>query len=191
MFFNLRKKSGNLNIGLIAGIVFVCFTAGISFGCNGFILEEENVEEIIKSFTMTHKFDITVYDAFLKNFIFVTCLFLCGTSIAGSLGVTYLMFIKGVSIGSSICAVISVADANKLSVLFNVIPQQLFFISGCVCMSVSSILYSLTIIRKTLLKKSKLKIEYPFYIFIATFVISVCFCYFSALCESFFVPVLG
>lgn len=192
VFFSLRKKLSNIKAGnIVTYVIFVCFIAGITFGCNGFVLEEEIIDEIVKSFENGVDFNLALTDAFIKNSIFIFFLYLCGMSMIGGICVLYLIFTQGVSIGSSVCAIVSVAETQKFLVLLELMPGYFFITTAYILMARSAFLYSLNINTKTIFsRKNIFKYDYRFIALTATFGISVLFCYISALCEVFFIPSL-
>ena len=123
-------------------LLFVFFASGVAAGCNNFQLTEENSTSIIAYFSGESDFRQVVYDSFVKNFKLVLLIFAGGVSLVGIPLILYFLFMKGVSMGAAVCALISVSSSKQLTVIFYLLPHIIFLVIAILVLGYRSFVFS-------------------------------------------------
>lgn len=192
VLYNFRKnKKFKLKINVyVCLLLFTFFSLGVSTGCRNFSLTEDNYEVIKGYFQENPNFNDVYKDSFLKNVKVISLISVFGLSLVGVPVVLYFVFSQGLALGSGICAVFSVCASNVLSTACNLIPQVLLYISALMLSSYYCFEFSMFLCRKVLFMEKRMVNNKSIIVFFIVFSLSVLFCYFAALCEGWFMPVI-
>ena len=171
-------------------LLFAFFSLGISTGSRNFTLTEDNYEVIKGYFQENSDFNSIYKDSFVKNAKIVVLISIFGLSLVGVPAVLYFVFSQGLALGSGICAIFSVSESNILSTACNLIPQIIFYIFALMLISYYSFEFSMFLCRKILFKEKHFVNNKSITGFVVVFAVSILFCYFTALCEGWFMHVI-
>ena len=192
MLYKFRKsKKLRIKINIyVCLLLFAFFSLGVSTGCRNFSFTEDNYEVIKGYFQEKSDFNDVYKDSFVKNAKVVVLISVFGLSLVGVPAVLYLIFSQGLALGSGICAIFSVSESNILSTAGNLLPQVLFYISALMLISYYCFDFSMFLCKKILFKEKRIVSNRNLTGFVIVFAFAIVLCYFSALCEGWFVPII-
>ncbi len=193
MIYKFRKnKKLNIKINAyLCVLLFAFFSLGVSTGCKNFNLTEENYEIVKGYFQGKSDFYEICRDSFVKNSKIIVMILIWGISLAGIPAILYFLFSQGISLGSGICAVLSVSSSDILNTVLNLLPQTVFFLIALMLISYYSFEFSVFICRKILFNGKRFLNNKSIIGLIIAFALSLVLCYFSSLCEGWFIPSLN